>query len=88
MREPPPRGERLDDCSRPRLVIRSDREQKDDVRGHDRPNRNAGQTRRETICSVGNTSLARDVHREVLIDQRRPPGSVVVTNLALKDVFA
>ncbi len=35
MREPAPRRKRLDDCSRPRLVLWSDREQKHDVRGHE-----------------------------------------------------
>ena len=88
MREPPPRRKRLDDCSRPRIVLWSDREQKHDVRGHDRPNRNAEQACGEPVRGVGNASLAGDVPGEVLIDQRRPPGSVVVTNLALVDVFA
>jgi hypothetical protein len=87
MRQPSSRRERLDDCSRPRIVLGSDREQKHDVRGHDRPNRNAGQTRREPARSIGNASLTGDMPGEVLIDQHRPPSSAVVTNLALKDVF-
>ena len=62
MREPPPRRKRLDDCSRPRIALWSDRKQKHDVRCHDRPNRNAGQAcgetaRRRSIRAIDATRL-------------------------------